>query len=322
MEGKKIYENPKERLFEIYKDVWTSDEVRQNSQQYGIANENTRKLISKSDDGASSGNSQKVSYKLIADLSAKQKVSLNKLLMGNGPFHPFGLNNELTYKIRLPASDDILNVQSSQTKGKYTLKTCELEYQTVKSAELAGRVRDNYRSGTKLDFQDVCHVKTIQILTTDEKLSETVNTPKVSPIYILILFRNVSDDNSENYVNPGVKSIRLDYEGDSNLIYQNGLKEPELYNEARRVLGKGELSTITKADFFKAKFCICLDLRTHEDNEIVGSGESNTIRRTQARFTIHMELKTGRSSKLNADIFLVSHGSAQIQEKSLRTVLV
>ena len=102
----------------------------------------------------------------------------------------------------------------------------------------------NYLSGSKLDFEDVCHVKTIQILTTDEKLSETVNTPKLSPIYLLILFRNASDADSENFVNPGVKSIRLDYEGDSNVIYQNGLKEPELYNEARRVFGKGELSTI------------------------------------------------------------------------------
>ena len=230
MEGQKIYENPKESFFEVYKDLWTSKEVRQNSQQYGIANLNTQKLISKSDDGASSGNDQKVSDKLMADLSEKQKISLNKVLMGNGPFHPFGLNNELTYKIRLPASDDILNVQSSQTKGKYTLKNCELEYQTVKSSELAGRVRDNYRSGTKLDFEDVYHVKTMQILTSDEKLSETVNTPKVSPIYMLILFKDARETDAEKYVNSGVKTIGLDYEGDSNVIYQNGLKEPELYN--------------------------------------------------------------------------------------------
>ena len=106
------------------------------------------------------------------------------------------------------------------------------------------------------------------------------------------------------------------------MIYQNGLKEPELYNEARRVFGKGELSTLTKANFFQDNFCICLDLRTNEDNRSVGSGQSNTIRRTQAGFTIHMELKTGRRGKLNADIFLVSNGSAQIQENSLRTVLV
>ena len=69
MEGQKIYENPKESLFEVYKDLWVSDETRQNSHQYGIANLNTRKLISKSDDAGSSGNDQKVSDKLMADLS-------------------------------------------------------------------------------------------------------------------------------------------------------------------------------------------------------------------------------------------------------------
>ena len=73
MEGQKIYENPKESLFEVYKDLWTSDEIRQNSHQYGVANLNTRKLISKSDDGASSGNDQKTSDKLMADLSEKKK---------------------------------------------------------------------------------------------------------------------------------------------------------------------------------------------------------------------------------------------------------
>ena len=106
------------------------------------------------------------------------------------------------------------------------------------------------------------------------------------------------------------------------MIYQNGLKEAELYNKARRVFGKGELSTITKADFYKDKFAIVLDLRTHEDNQIVGSGVSNTISRTQSGFTVHMELKTGQSNKLTADIFLVSHGQAQIQENSLQRIFV
>ena len=119
-----------------------------------------------------------------------------------------------------------------------------------------------------------------------------------------------------------MESIRFDYEGKTNMIYQNGLREPELYNEARRVFGKGELSTITKADFYKDKFAIVLDLRTHEDNQIVGSGVSNTISRTQSGFTIHMKLKSGRSNKLQADIFLVSHTQAQIQDNSLQRIFV
>ena len=60
---------PKRAYLRCIRTFWVSDEVRQNSQQYGIANENTRKLISGSDDGASSGNAQKVSDKLISDLS-------------------------------------------------------------------------------------------------------------------------------------------------------------------------------------------------------------------------------------------------------------
>ena len=322
MEGQKIYENPHESVFEVYKDLWTSDEVRQNSQQYGILTENARKLLSKSDDGASSGNDQKVADKLIADLSEKQKINLNKVICGNGPLCPYGLNNELTFKFRLPSSDDLLEVQSSQTKAKYSLKNCELEYQTIKSKALANGVQNGYRTGVKLDFEDVCHVRTIVINTADTKLSETINTPKISPKYLLILFRDLTDTDNENYVNPKVQEIRLDYEGHSNAIWENGLKEAELYNEARRVFGKGELSTITKADFYKDKFCICLDLRTHEDNKIVGSGQDYTISRTQAGFTVHMTLKTGRTKKLTADIFLVSHGQAQIQENSLKSVLV
>ena len=74
--------------------------------------------------------------------------------MGNGPFCPFGPNNVLTYKVRLPSSDELLDVQSSQTKGKYTLKNCELEYQTIKSKELASGVQGGYESGVKLDFED------------------------------------------------------------------------------------------------------------------------------------------------------------------------
>ena len=124
----------------------------------------------------------------MADLNDKQKISLIKVLVGDGPFCPFGLNNELTYKIRLPSSDELLDVQSSQTKGEYILKNCELEYQTIESKELASGVQSGYKIGVKLDFEDVCHVKAMQILTTDTKISETVNTPKISPKYMLILF--------------------------------------------------------------------------------------------------------------------------------------
>ena len=80
-----------------------------------------------------------------------------------------------------------------------------LEYKTLRSSELANSVSNNY-NGCKLDFQDVSHIKTVQILTIDTKLSETINTPKVSPMYILFLFVDSTSVDSEEFVNPGVMS--------------------------------------------------------------------------------------------------------------------
>ena len=165
-----------------------------------------------------------------------------------------------------------------------------------KNSELNHQVSNAYQTGIKLDFTDVSHIKSVQILTTDTKLSETINTPKVSPWFILFLFINPSSVGSENFENPGVTSLRLDYEGQSNVIYQNSLKEAELYNEARKIFGKNEINTIGKTGFYKNKFCVDLDSRSHQDNNIVGFGLSNTIWRSQARLTVHFELKSGKKN--------------------------
>ena len=63
--GEIVYDNTGESLLEIYKDLWKPDYERNDMIEYGIANENLRKLISKDDSGASSGDSQKVSDKLM-----------------------------------------------------------------------------------------------------------------------------------------------------------------------------------------------------------------------------------------------------------------
>ena len=179
-----------------------------------------------------------------------------------------------------------------------------------------------YKNGTKLDFTDYSHIKSVQILTTDAKLSETINTYKISPGFLSFLFVDPSWVDSERFQNPGVKSLRHDYKGDSNVIFQNSLKNPKIYNEARRIFGKNEVNAISKADFYKNKFCVALDLRSHQDNNTTGSGVSNTIGRTQAGFTVHFLIKTGRTKKLTMEVFLISHGQAQIQNNSLANVLI
>ena len=49
VQGVQVYQNTGESMLEVYKDLWRSDVDRENRQQFGIANENVRKLISKDD---------------------------------------------------------------------------------------------------------------------------------------------------------------------------------------------------------------------------------------------------------------------------------
>ena len=47
--GVEVYQNTEESMMEVYKDLWRTDEDRDNRQEFGVANENVRKLISKDD---------------------------------------------------------------------------------------------------------------------------------------------------------------------------------------------------------------------------------------------------------------------------------
>ena len=49
VQGVEVYQNTGESLMEVYKDLWRSEEDRDNRQDFGIANENVRKLVSKDD---------------------------------------------------------------------------------------------------------------------------------------------------------------------------------------------------------------------------------------------------------------------------------
>ena len=49
IQGKEVYQCTRESMMEVYKDLWMSEEDRKNRQEFGIPNENVRKLISKDD---------------------------------------------------------------------------------------------------------------------------------------------------------------------------------------------------------------------------------------------------------------------------------
>ena len=72
-------------MMEVYKDLWMSEEERDNRQEFGLASENVRKLISKDDSANKATKTDGVLDLTIANMCDRIKITLGKILRNQGP---------------------------------------------------------------------------------------------------------------------------------------------------------------------------------------------------------------------------------------------
>ena len=116
-------------MLEIYKDLWRSDDDCENRQSYGLANENVQKLISGDD-------------------------SANKTAKTDGVL-------DSTIAITLPKSEKIMEAQTNETTGNYTLTDMRLEYEIIESEQFASDVRGGFNLGRSLGYDYTRLLKTL-----------------------------------------------------------------------------------------------------------------------------------------------------------------
>ena len=146
--GEVVYDNTGESVLGVYRDLWKTSSERDDMVEYGVAGENLRKLISKDDSGAKSGNTSKVSDALMFNVhGTKQRIKLGKILEDHGLYSPHDMTNNLQYIITLPKAADTMVTQCGQSVGGYTLENLELEYETVENQDLASDVISGYDIG-------------------------------------------------------------------------------------------------------------------------------------------------------------------------------
>ena len=142
--GEIVYDNRGESIMEVYKDLWKSESKREGMLQYGVANENIRKLMSGDDGATTSGKADDVL------LEKNQKIlKLGKILEGHGPYAPYDMS-DLAYRIKLPEASKIMVAQTGQSVGNYKLADMNLEFETMEGEELAKSVKDGFDIGRQL----------------------------------------------------------------------------------------------------------------------------------------------------------------------------
>ena len=132
-----------------------------------------------------------------------------------------------------------------------------------------------------------------------------------------MLFKKKTVTDSEEYVFPSIKSVKVTIEGIPNSVYSQGLNMSRLFIEARKVLLNNDTDTLSITDFFNNKFALAVDLRTFNDNNFSGNGRK--ILNTQSGILLDIT-KEVTTTDLICYIYAVSDGFVNIVNKSLQSV--
>ena len=320
MAGEVVFSNTGESVMEVYKDLWRTPKERGNLIEYGIANENLRKLISNDDSGATTGDVGKVSDGLMFNvLGTKQRIKLGNILDDHGLYAPYSMINNLQYSITLPSASEIMKAQSGEVVEGYSLENLELEYETIENQELANEATEIYETGKSLDFDHVTLMKTTEWDKDSTLINETINLPRRSMKAVVLLFRSKTPSESEEYLYPNIQEVKVTIEGVPNSVYSQGIPKSRLHEEAGRLFGRYHNceKSVPIRDFYKDQFACVVDLRTYENSNVFGVGRK--LVNTQSGVLLEIK-KLATTANVLCKIFVVSDGMLNIRNKNLERV--
>ena len=272
--------------------------------------------ISKDDSGATSGDTEKAADKLMFDIhGTKQSLKLEKIISDHGLYAPYGMINNFQYILTFPKASDIMVAQSGSSVGGYTLENLELEYETIENEKLVSDVLSNYTTGRSLSYNHVTLMKTVEWDKDATLHNETINIPRKSMRAVVMLFRNKTITDSEQFIYPNITNVKVTIEGVPNSIYSQGIPKTRFFEEACRLFKNGNNDqNITIQKFYKDCFALCVDLRTLDDNFVHGTGKK--LVNTQSGLLLEIT-KTAVSANVMCNIFVISDGLLNIVNKDL-----
>ena len=178
------------------------------------------------------------------------------------------------------------------------------------------------RLDTRFFYENVLRHKTFTFSKpNDSVINEHVSVPQRSMSGLLFLFTAPSvtgTRDSEKFVNPDIKSVKIDIDGVPNMLYSRGMIPTDLYKSILQRF-TGDTSVKEKDFYTNDKFALWIDLRPHSDNNIHGSGL--TLRDTRDGVKLEICRTTGGSGTITCHMFIVADALMEIRNSSLRSIM-
>ena len=200
-----------------------------------------------------------------------------------------------------------------------------MEYEIIRSENLAKEAVDAYTSGAEFLYDHVHREEIVSFAKgTATRLNLRANPQRRSLKGILVLFiepYTAGARDSEKFFNPDIKKVSVTVNGAPNKLYNNGLDNKDLWEEASRFFMKKTNKTQhmnLKKVYTGDRFGLLIDLKSMAANEMHGSGVR--LVNTKDGVLLEIERTASGSGNVNCHIFTISDAQFNVQGRQLQSV--
>ena len=155
----------------------------------------------------------------------------HQIVSDHGALYPQALYNDLTFELTLADSYSVVH-GSDASKLVYKLTNIQLEYEVIRSKQLADKATSVYTHGKNFAYD---HIMQDTVVTysknTDTRLNIRVNPQRRSLRDILLLFIDpyrAGARDSEKYINPDSTKVHVTVNGSPNRVYNVGIDATDM----------------------------------------------------------------------------------------------
>ena len=309
-------------IYKIFTDLFLPEETRGNMVAEGIQSKKLSQIRSGAGDKPTTGVADENELEKV--YGKKYRINLDhQILTDHGVFYPQALYTDLVFALVLAPADQVVK-GSDSTKLKYKLTNIQLEYEMIRSEDLADQATRVYESGKEFLYDQVSRSTVTRLDTSTELINIKVNSQRRSMKAILLLFVKpyaAGARDSEEYVFPDLKKTLVMINGSPNMLYNNGIEGEDAWRQASRFFMKEKHKPqhLTLNKFYaKDKFGLLIDLRSMASQEMHGSG-TRLVNTTDG---VQLEIKrTTGKGPFNCHVFVISDAQFNIQNRQLDSVM-
>ena len=193
-------------VYKIFTDLFLPEETRGNMVAEGIQSKKLSQIRSGAGDKPTSGVDDE--NKLEKVFGKKYRINLDhQILTDHGVFYPQALYTDLVFELVLAPADQVVK-GSDSTKLKYKLTNIQLEYEMIRSEDLADQATRVYESGKEFLYDHVSRNSVKRVDTSTKLMNIKVDSQRRSMKGILLLFvkpYTAGTRDSEEYVFADIK---------------------------------------------------------------------------------------------------------------------